>query len=413
MNAEIINIGEELLIGQVANTNGHWIAQQLNQTGFNVIQISAVSDKHEEILRILKESEQRSDLILITGGLGPTNDDVTRKALCEYFNTALVLNEQVLEDIREFFKIKGLELSRLNQDQAMVPDKAKIIRNPNGTAPGLWFEKDQKIIIATPGVPYEMQYMISEVILPELKSWAGNYHIVHKTILTQGIGESFLSDIIHPFESELPDNITLAYLPAPGLVRVRLTGKGKDEEQVRKQVELEARKLQELIPQYIWGYDRDTLQEVAGRMLLKKNKTICTAESCTGGYIAHHIISVPGSSSWYKGSVVAYSNEVKQHILGVDPYLLDKHGAVSKEVVEAMASHVLKMFSTDYSIAVSGIAGPEGGTPEKPVGTVWIAIGSKNRILSKRFQFGDSRERNILRSVLAALSMLRNFLIEE
>lgn len=411
MTAEIISIGEELLIGQVVNTNASWMAEQLNLSGISVSQITAITDSRSEIIRMLAEAEKRSHLVLMTGGLGPTRDDVTREALCEFFNSRLELNQQVLDNIIALFSSRGLQLSERNRQQAMVPHNATMILNPNGTAPGLWFQKDGKIFVAMPGVPFEMKHMLTHEVLPKIKNWAEKTHIVHKTILTQGIGESFLSDIISPWESELPTNIQLAYLPSPGMVRIRLTGKGADEQQVRRNVEQEARKLQELIPQYIWGYDRDTLQEVTGHLLLERGQSLSTAESCTGGYIAHHITSVPGSSSWYKGSIVAYSNEIKEKLLNIDPLLIEKYGAVSQQVVEAMATQANSIFSTDYSIAVSGIAGPEGGTPEKPVGTVWIAVAGNNKVTSKKFQFGDSRERNILRSVLSALSMLRDVVI--
>ncbi|MFO7977841.1 MAG: competence/damage-inducible protein A [Bacteroidales bacterium] len=413
MNAEIISIGEELLIGQVINTNASWMAEQLNQAGISVTQITAIADNHEEILRLLNEAGRRCELILITGGLGPTRDDITKEVLCEFFDSRLVHSEQVIQDITGIFGRKGLELSESNRHQALVPDKATIIRNPNGTAPGLWFEKDDRIFVAMPGVPYEMQHMITHEVIPRILKVPGHRHIVQKTILTHGIGESFLSDIIASWETDLPHQMQLAYLPSPGMVRIRLTAKGDDLHQLQQLVEQEAAKLQKLIPQYIWGYDRDTMQEVTGKILKERKQTICTAESCTGGYIAYHITSVPGSSEWYKGSIVAYSNEIKEKLLNVDPELISKHGAVSQQVVEAMAAEALKIFNTDYAISVSGIAGPDGGTPQKPVGTVWIGIASKERVHSRKFQFGDSRERNILRSVLAALGMLRNILVEE
>jgi nicotinamide-nucleotide amidase len=413
MNAEIITIGEELLIGQVINTNAAWMGEQLNEAGISVSQITSIPDHRDDILRLLAESGKRSQLILITGGLGPTRDDVTKDVLCEFFGTSLVLNETVLEDIRGFFQRKGLELTHRNQQQAMVPASALVLRNPHGTAPGLWLEKSGSIYVAMPGVPYEMKHIMNQEVLPRMTEYNGNQHIIHKTILTQGIGESFLSDLIAPWEQNLPAGIQLAYLPSPGTVRIRLTGKGHDLQQVREMVDAEARKLELLIPQYIWGFDKDTLEEATGRLLKERGNTVGTAESCTGGHIAHRITSVPGSSAWFRGSIVAYSNEIKEKLLEVQPTILEQHGAVSREVVEAMATNALKVLGTDFSIAVSGIAGPDGGTAEKPVGTVWIAVACKGTVESRKFQFGDSRDRNILRSTLAALSMLRSFILKQ
>ena len=413
MNAEIITIGEELLIGQVINTNAAWMGEQLNEAGISVSQITSIPDQRDDILRLLAESGKRSQLVLITGGLGPTRDDVTKDVLCEFFGTSLVLDKTILDDIREFFQRKGLDLTERNKQQAMVPATALVLRNPHGTAPGLWLEKAGSIYVAMPGVPYEMKHIVTEEVLPRMKDVDGKMHIIHKTILTQGIGESFLSDLIAPWEQNLPSGIQLAYLPSPGTVRIRLTGKGHDLQQVSEMVGVEARKLESLIPQYIWGFDRDTLEAATGRLLEERGKTVGTAESCTGGHIAHRITSVAGSSAWFRGSIVAYSNQIKEKLLHVPQPILEEHGAVSRQVVEAMATNALDVLGTDFSIAVSGIAGPGGGTAEKPVGTVWIAVASKNAVKSRKFQFGDSRDRNILRSTLAALSMLRDFILKQ
>lgn len=412
MKAEIITIGEELLIGQVVNTNASWMAERLNEAGIAVGQISVVSDTEAEIHRILTESFQRSDLVLMTGGLGPTRDDVTKLALCRYFQTKLILSEVVLEDVRALFARRNYPLTQLNRQQAMVPASATILRNPNGTAPGLWIEDNGKICIAMPGVPFEMKAMVEDQILPELKKRRKGQYILHRTILTQGVGESFLSEIISKWEDNLPSFISLAYLPSPGLVRLRMSATGSSEAALKEALAAQEEKLSKLIPQYIWGYDRDTLEEAIGRLLTEKGLTLSTAESCTGGFIAHKITSVAGSSAYFKGSIIAYANELKKRFLWADEQLLARHGAVSREVVETMALHGCKVMSSDFCVAASGIAGPGGGTPEKPVGTVWIAVAFREQVTSKLLHLGDLRDRNITRATLAALALLREKILK-
>jgi nicotinamide-nucleotide amidase len=412
MHAEIITIGEELLIGQVINTNAAWLAERLNESGIMVKQVSVVSDTEQEILRILGETFKRSPLILMTGGLGPTRDDVTKLALCHFFDTELVINEEVLEDVRTIFSRRNLSLTELNRQQALVPQGAKIIRNPNGTAPGLWLEKEGKICVAMPGVPYEMKAMVENHILPELKKRQKQQFILHRTILTQGIGESFLSDIIADWENNLPPFIKLAYLPSPGMVRLRMSASGTNEGELTKSLSEEEEKLAKLIPQYIWGFDRDTLEEVIGKLLTERGLTLSTSESCTGGFLAHKITSVAGSSAYFMGSIVAYSNDLKTRFLWINEKLISKHGAVSQKVVEAMALNGCEVMSSDFCLATSGIAGPGGGTPEKPVGTVWIAVAFRDKVTSKLLHLGDQRDRNIARASLAALAMLREKILE-
>ncbi|NLM93557.1 MAG: competence/damage-inducible protein A [Bacteroidales bacterium] len=412
MDAEIITIGDELLIGQVINTNAAWMAERLNEAGIAVKQISVVSDTEAEISRILADAFGRSGLILMTGGLGPTRDDVTKLALCHYFQTGMVLNEEVLEDVRALFSRRNYPLTHLNQQQAMVPANATVIRNPNGTAPGLWFEQDGHICIAMPGVPFEMKAMVDDQIIPELKRRRKDQYILHRTVLTQGLGESFLSEIISGWEDRLPPFISLAYLPSPGVVRLRMSAKGPDEAALKEALEEEEQKLRSLIPQYIWGYDRDTLEEVVGRLLTDKGLSLSTAESCTGGFLAHKITSVPGSSAYFKGSIIAYANELKRRFLWVDEKILEKHGTVSREVVEIMALHGCQVMSSDFCIATSGIAGPSGGSPEKPVGTVWIAVAFREQVTSKLLHLGDQRDRNITRATLAALALLRELITQ-
>jgi len=412
MIAEIISIGDELLIGQVVNTNASWIAEQLNLAGIEVQQITTVSDKKEHILKILARAFLRSDIILITGGLGPTKDDITKQTLCEFFNTSLVFNNEAYEQIRELFKARGFNVTELNRQQAELPANCIPLKNKNGTAPGMWFNKDGKIFVSMPGVPFEMKPMITEQVIPKLRKFHNSGFILNKTILTQGIGESFLAEIISDWEKNLPENFSLAYLPQPGIVRLRLTAKGNNKEKLIQEMNSFSGKLQEIIPDLIFGYEEDTLEEIIGKLLIEKNQTLSTAESCTGGYISHLITSVPGSSNYYTGSVIAYSNQIKENLLGVQNKTLIDNGAVSKQVVTEMALGVQKKFKTDYAIATSGIAGPDGGTEKKPVGTTWIAIATPGKkIIAKKYLFGEHRGRNIRKAALTAMNMLRKELI--
>lgn len=405
-HAEIISIGEELLIGQTINTNAAWMASQLNNVGIAVHHIVVITDDQEEIERSLHLALSRADIVLITGGLGPTRDDVTKSALCNYFDSKLIMDEAVLKDISDFFHHRGLRLIELNELQALVPEKATVIRNPYGTAPGLWLTKGRKVVVAMPGVPFEMQHMVTSYVIPELEKWPRRRHILHKTILTTGIGESFLAKKIATWEDQLPGHIKLAYLPSPGIVKLRLTCTGHDKTMMEEAISEEVQKLLKIIPKYIWGFDDEKLEQKAGDALRLQKLTLSTAESCTGGYLTHKITSVPGSSSYFKGSVVAYDNHVKRQVLSVEHTLIDQHGAVSQQVVEQMALNVRKLMHTDLGIAISGIAGPDGGTAEKPVGTVWIAVSGPEETTSQRFSFGDNRERNIIRASVAALGML-------
>lgn len=411
--AEIISIGEELLIGQVINTNAAWMGEVLNEAGFQVSQISCIGDRADQIERTVKEAFQRTDIVLLTGGLGPTRDDITKNVLCDIFRTQLVMNTSILENIQLFFQKKGLPLTELNKAQALVPESGRVLENPLGTAPGLAFEQDQKLLVAMPGVPYEMQHIMTSFVIPLLKKRSEGKIIIHKTLLTQGIGESFLSDIIRDWEDGLGTHIKLAYLPSPGQVRLRLSMSGNDAQAIETALEKKISDLSHLIPQYLWGRDKDTFEELIGRLLTASKSTLSVAESCTGGYLAHRITSVAGSSAYFKGGVVAYDNQVKQNMLGVSSSVLQKHGAVSRETVEQMAMGVRERMGTDYAIATSGIAGPGGGTQNKPVGTVWIAVASLKGISSKHFLFGDNRERNIRRAGIAALALLREFLNQE
>ena len=412
MNVEIINIGDELLIGQVINTNAAWMAEQLSLAGFSVHQVTMISDQREHILEALASAAMRAEIVLISGGIGPTRDDITKHTLCEFFGTRLVFNEEAYRDVEEIFARRGYKVTELNRMQAELPENCTGIPNKAGTARGMWFEKERTgdgktIFVSMPGVPFEMKSMMTNHIIPRLKEIYRTPFIYHKTVLTQGIGESFLATLIEEWENALPGHIKLAYLPQPGIVRLRLSGTGKEEQIIHRQVDAEVAKLEVLIPDYIFGHDEDTLEEIVGQLLKASQSTLATAESCTGGYIAHLLTSIPGSSAYFKGSVVAYANEIKQRALGVTSESLQKYGAVSKEVVTEMAITAKTMFDVDYVIATSGIAGPDGGTQDKPVGTTWIAIATPDEIFAKQYTFGDNRDRNIRRTSLQALNLLR------
>lgn len=411
MKAIILNIGDELLIGQVVNTNASWMAEQLNNIGVDVIRINVIADKEDEIVFALDEALKAADLVLISGGLGPTNDDITKITLCNYFNTHLVFDESTYKEIEELFKNRGFVMTETNRQQAEVPANCKVIRNSEGTAPGMWFEKDNNIIISTPGVPFELKTMMSSFILPMIESRSGDETIVHRTILTQGVGESFLADMISDWENKLPSFIRLAYLPSPGLVRLRLTARGADKIFLTNEIEKQIENLKKIINEYIFGYDNETIEQIIGKLLVEQKKTLVTAESCTGGAIAQRITSVAGSSAYYKGSVIAYSNEVKENILSVKHETLFDHGAVSEETVKEMSVNARLKLNADYSIAVSGIAGPDGGTPQKPVGLVWIAVSSSTETIAKKFQFGNNRLVNIERASVTALNQLRTLIL--
>ncbi len=411
MKAEIITIGDEILIGQIIDTNSAWIGEQFNMYGIEIYQITSVHDDLEHICHALKNAEGRVDLVLMTGGLGPTKDDITKKALCEYFGSKLVFHEPTFAHIKERFEKRGIDLNKLNRDQALVPDNCKVIPNNAGTAPCMWFEKNDTIFVSVPGVPFEMKYIVENEILPRLSSNGKTKAIYHKTVLTQGLPESMLAKKIEKWESALPANIKLAYLPNPMSVRLRLSAIGKDKKELERTVEQEIEKLHKILPDHIFGYDKETMAEVIGRMLKEKGKKLAVAESCTGGYISHLITSVPGSSEFYNGSVTAYSNDVKENTLGVKKSTLEKYGAVSEQVAKEMAEGVKRIFNADFAVSTTGIAGPTGGTQEKPVGTVWIAVAGENKVVVFNHIFGDNRERNIIRSSQTTLQILRRVIL--
>lgn len=408
----IISIGDEILIGQINNTNAHWMADLLNQNGYDTIEILAIGDTEEAILEALSNSTKKSDLVLVTGGLGPTKDDLTKQSICKYFDSKLVMNQEVLSHVENFFMQRNRSLTDLNRKQAEVPDNCLPIHNALGTAPGMYFEKDKTHFVFMPGVPFEMKYLMEEWVIPQMSKKLNLKSIVQTTVLTHGIGESFLADRIQAWEEALPSHIKLAYLPSPGRVRLRLRVMDSQKHRIEAEINDQIEKLKKIIPEAIYGYDDDKMEEIIGSLLRAKGQTLATAESCTGGYIAHKITEIPGSSDYFKGSVVAYSNEIKNKILNVSQADLDNYGAVSEEVIKQMAEGVRLLFGVDYALATSGVAGPGGGTAEKPVGTVWIGLATPEKTIARKFQFGDHRLRNINFSFLSAINMLRLELLD-
>ncbi|MBN2523677.1 MAG: competence/damage-inducible protein A [Bacteroidales bacterium] len=413
MYADIITIGDEILIGQVVDTNSVFIASELNSSGIRVRMIRSIADAVDDISKTLDDSIQNSDIVILTGGLGPTNDDITKNALAAYFGSRLVIHEESLRHIRSFLSSRGVKVTERNTRQAQVPENCKVLINKHGSAPGMVFRKGKKMIISLPGVPYEMRALVTEEVIPVLHKEFSLPCRLHRTVLTTAVAESMMADTLEDWEKTLTENIALAYLPSPGLLRLRLSVTGSDKKRTENLLE---KKLAELInlvgEKNIFGFDDDTLASVVGRLLLEKRATLSVAESCTGGNIAHMITGVPGSSAYFKGSVTAYSNEIKTNVLGVQEHDIQTCGAVSREVVEQMAKGIRAKFETDYAISTSGIAGPEGGTKEKPLGTTWIAIATPKQVISKKFLLGDHRGRNITKASLYALNMLRNVLMQ-
>ena len=408
----IITIGDELLIGQVVDTNSTWMAQELNKSGIRVARRVAVGDVWDEIWNTLDEEQQHADIILITGGLGPTSDDITKPLLCKYFNDTLIVDEAAKENVIRIFTHLNRPIIERNLLQAEVPSSCIVLQNTRGTAPGMWFNKNGKVIVSMPGVPHEMKGMMEIDVIPMLLKQFSFPTILHRTLLTAGVGESFLAELIKDFEMALPADIKLAYLPNYGMVRLRLSATGTNKEALEASINEQFEKLQELVKEYLVTNEDEPLEKVIGKLLLSKGKTLCTAESCTGGYIAHLLTSIPGSSAFYDGSVISYSYKAKEDLLQVDHQILEARGAVSEEIVSSMAKGALKNIGSDYVIAVSGIMGPDGGLPDKPVGTVWVAVGNGQKIMAKRFQFRFDRMRNIQLTASQSLNLLRKFILE-
>jgi len=410
MKLDIISIGDELLIGQTLNTNAHWISKEMNAIGFAIREHVSIADTEDAILVAVKNALNNTDVVLVTGGLGPTNDDLTMAVLNRYFGGSLVRDEKVYKHIEKLITSRGYVMNQNNKEQALVPDNCRVVHNANGTAPGLWFEQDGKVLVAMPGVPYETKAMITDTIIPWLKEKFVLPEIINQMVYTQGVPESMLAELIAAWEDALPKTIKLAYLPSPGRIKLRLSSVGKDRIAMQIVIDEQVELLRQIIPDNIYSEENEDLGSLIGELLTSESKTVATAESCTGGYISHLITRVPGSSNYYKGSVIAYANEVKIADLDVSSSDIKNYGAVSQQVVEQMAVGVQQKMKTDYAIATSGIAGPTGGSDEKPVGTIWIAVATPEGVVSKKYQFGKLRDVTIELTAVTALGMLRDCL---
>ena len=415
MFAEIITIGDEILIGQIIDTNSTYISKALNKIGVSVYQITSIQDDREHILEALELAQHHADIVIITGGLGPTKDDITKTTLAEYFKDTLVQSDAVLDNIKELWeKFIKKPLSQLNIDQALVPSKCSVLMNKYGSAPGMWFENNGKVVVSLPGVPYEMRSLMENEVLPKLQQKFNFPYIIHKTILTHGMGESTIALRIEEWENQLPPSIKLAYLPNLGRVRLRLTGKSTDKKLLTKEIEKQISLLLPQIDDIFVGYEEeDSIESLIGKLLIKKGKTIATAESCTGGKIAEVITSIPGASNYFKGSVVSYATEAKVNILQVPEDLINEYSVVSSQVAEAMASKVLHLFDVDYAVSTTGNAGPEKGDSLADVGTVYIAIATKNEVYSEKFEFGNHRIKVVNKAVNKAFEMLQKEILKK
>ena len=413
-NASIITIGDELLIGQVIDTNSAWMAQELNKAGIWVNRRIAVGDLWGDIWKALDEASAVSGIILITGGLGPTADDITKSLLSDYFNTRLVVNEGDLKNVKHIFEtVLRRPIIESNLKQAEVPESCTVIQNKRGTAPGMLFEREDKVFISMPGVPHEMKGMMTEEVIPYLKKKFKMPFIIHRNLLTAGVGESFLADHIQAFESALPATIKLAYLPNYGMVRLRLTGMGNDPAQLSQEIDARFTELKTMVSEWMVTDEDISLQEALGKLLKTRKQTLATAESCTGGYIAHLITTIPGSSAYFQGGLIPYQNSIKENVLQVKKHTLATVGAVSEETVKEMITGALNLFQSDYALAVSGIMGPDGGTEEKPVGTVWIAVGNRQTTETRKLWFRFDRQRNMELTATNVLNLLRRFILSQ
>lgn len=408
---EIITIGDEILIGQIVDTNSAWMAVELNKAGFQLAQITSVHDEADHIKKALDEALLRADVVLMTGGLGPTKDDITKQTLCEYFGTKLVFNPDVLENIQQIYHTRQSVMNELTKSQAMVPENCTVIQNRAGSAPITWFEKEGKVIVSMPGVPLEMKKVMSEEIIPRLQKYFKTPAIIHKTVQVYGIPESQLALRLTEWENALPEYLHLAYLPNFGIVKLRLSGAGQDEYKLEDAINLQIETLKSILGESIFAYEDKPVEKIIYEKLKISGLTVSTAESCTGGNIAHRLTLIPGISDCFKGSVVAYHNELKINALGVSARDIEQYGAVSSQISTQMAEGARKVMQTDLAVATTGIAGPTGGTDEKPVGTIWISVSSPERTITRSFNFGQfARENFIERSTMAALMMLNEMI---
>ena len=415
MQAEIITIGDEILIGQIVDTNSAFIGKEFNKYGISIYQITSIQDEKSHILQALKEAEANADIIIITGGLGPTKDDITKHTICEYFNDTLVEDKAVLTHVEHIFsKFSSAPLLEVNKQQALVPSKSTVLMNHNGTAPGMWLEKNGKVFVSLPGVPYEMKALITDQVLPKLRAQFKFPYIVHKTILTYGLGESALAERIEAWEDNLPQFIKLAYLPSLGRVRLRLSGKFFDKKELEDEIQNQVNLLLPQINDVFVGFEEDeSIEAVIGKQLTELGKTLAIAESCTGGRIAESFTANAGASAYFIGSVVTYATASKVKVLGISEDIINKHSVVSKEVAEAMAKNVRTLFDSDYAISTTGNAGPSKGDSDAEVGTVWIAIATKDHVYSEVFNFGDHREKVIGRATNKAFEMLQKLFLKK
>ncbi len=410
MQAEIITIGDEILIGQIVDTNSAFIAKELNKIGISVYQITSVQDERQHILKALKAAGDHADIVICTGGLGPTKDDITKHTFCEFFNDTLVRNEAVLAHVEYLFEkyIKSTTISDVNRQQAMVPSRAEVLKNEYGTAPGMWIKGEHAVYVSLPGVPFEMKNLIKNQVVPKIMDTFERPHILHRTLVTYGRGESAIAEDIADWEANLPDTIKLAYLPNLGKVRLRLSAKGTDKALMEKTMEAQLQQLYPLIKDILYGEeDEETLEAVVGKLFVKKKRTLATAESCTGGKIAQQLTAIPGASAYFKGSVVSYATETKVSVLNVPERIIADHSVVSKEVAMAMAGNVRELLGSDYAIATTGNAGPSKGDSEAPVGTVYIAIATPDGIYAEHFMMGNHRDRVVQKTVHKALEMMQ------
>jgi len=411
MIAEIITIGDEILIGQIVDTNSAYISKKLNSIGVEVGQITSIKDTKEHITQTLNDVSGRAHIVIITGGLGPTNDDLTKKTLCEYFNDSYVVNEKVLSHVEKLFeKYVDTPISQLNRDQALIPSKAIALNNEYGTAPGMWFDQNNVVYISLPGVPYEMKALLDNEVLPRLQQKFERPHIVHKTILTYGLGESAIAEKIESWETALPNHIKLAYLPSLGRVRLRLSARGSEREFLENSIESEIEKLQHIIGDIIKGFEgEETLEEQIAQKFVEHKKTLVTAESCTGGEVASRFTSYPGASQYFKGSIVTYATSSKNDVLGIPTELIDRFSVVSEEVTLQMALKARKLFKADVAIATTGNAGPTKGDSDAELGTVYIALVSEKEKKVYQFNFGNKREKVIEKAVIKAQEILLSY----
>ena len=410
--AELITIGDEILYGQTLDTNAHWMSGALDEVGIKVIRRTTCGDEEQEILDSFRDAEHRADIVLITGGLGPTSDDLTKPCLAKYFDCDIVMNKQALKELEGYMSSRGRELNKLTRLQAALPEKCEMVSNERGTACGIWFNRNGTVFCSMPGVPHEMKFMMSEKVIPRLREEFELPIIYHKIVRLAGIGESWLAEKIEDWENALPENVKLAYLPTFGDLKLRLTATGTDRQKLIDQVEELVSDLLPLIRKYHYGFDNDALEMVIGKLLQAKNQRVALAESCTGGFVSHRITSVPGSSAYFNASLVPYQNEAKVEALGVQKETLDKYGAVSEETIIEMARNAKERFNADYGLATSGIAGPGGGTPEKPVGLVWIACANGDSVTTRKLNLTKDREVNIKITTVAALTLLHERLVQ-